>query len=287
MQFNLVCDSRCEIGEGCTWDERRGVVWWVDITTGSLHGWSPDARRHRVLQLPAPIGSLGLCRSGDLIVAMKHTVALFDPERQVLQPFARIEEIAPDARLNDGKVGPDGCFWVGTVDERPDKQDIGVLYRVRPDGLVERKADGFKCSNGLAWTPDGATMFHSDSRGPWIDRYDFDPERGSLSRRVRIARPSVTAGRPDGAACDALGHYWSAGVSAGCVNRFDRDGRLLATVSTPVPAPTMPCFAPGGVFLTSLRKGLSDAALDEYPASGGLFFAATSTLGAIVCLFAR
>ncbi|WP_258809420.1 SMP-30/gluconolactonase/LRE family protein, partial [Klebsiella pneumoniae] len=87
---------------------------------------------------------------------------------------------------------------------------------------AEIRAEGFEISNGLAWTADGATMFHTDSRGPWIDRYDFDVATGLISNRNRIRELDEESGRPDGGACDAEGAYWSAGVSAGVLNRFDR-----------------------------------------------------------------
>ena len=57
---------------------------------------------------------------------------------------------------------------------------------------------------------------------------------------------------------DAEGFYWSAGVSAGCLNRIGPDGRIQRKLYLPVAAPTMPCF--GGpemktLFVTSLAKG--------------------------------
>jgi sugar lactone lactonase YvrE len=81
-------------------------------------------------------------------------------------------ERGAETRLNDGKVGPDGAFWVGTMDDRglPTREPLGALYRIAGDGTVERKVDDVCVSNGLAWTPDGRTMFHSDSSGKWLDR---------------------------------------------------------------------------------------------------------------------
>jgi sugar lactone lactonase YvrE len=70
-----------------------------------------------------------------------------------------------------------------------------------------------------------------------------------------------TNGRPDGGACDVEGNYWSAGPSAGRVNRFSAEGELLDWVDVPLARPTMPCF--GGsdmrtVFVTSLDSGGGD-----------------------------
>ena len=86
-------------------------------------------------------------------------------------------EQGASTRLNDGRVGPDGAFWVGSMDDRKDKEPIGALYRVDVTGRAEKKVDGLQISNGLAWTADGERMFHADSRGPWIDRWRFDRQR--------------------------------------------------------------------------------------------------------------
>ena len=62
-------------------------------------------------------------------------------------------------------------------------------------------------SNGLAWTADGGTMYHSDSKAQVVWAYDYDPEKGAISNRRVIARPTEEVGRPDGAATDEAGFY--------------------------------------------------------------------------------
>ncbi len=121
-------------------------------------------------------------------------------------------------------------------------------------------------------------MFHADSRGPWIDRWLFDRWTGEISERQRFAEPNEI-GRPDGASCDAHGFYWSAGVSAGRLNRFGPDGSLAEGFKVPVAAPTMPCF--GGpdfrtIFLTSLSDGESSG---QSKLSGALFAAQAPVAG--------
>ena len=175
-------------------------------------------------------------------------VVLFDPVTGDIELVAAFDFDSPHLRLNDGKVGPDGAFWVGSVHEVDlDKmQPIGALYRVGADGSTTTQVSGLKASNGLAWSADGTEMFHSNSCGPWIDRWRFAPETGEISGRQRLARPGEPEGRPDGGATDMLGTYWSAGTSAGVLNRYERSGRLLEKIRLPVPRPTMPCFGGAG-----------------------------------------
>ena len=113
---------------------------------------------------------------------------------------------------------------------------------------------GLFVSNGLAWSPDGRTMFHSDTGTAFIDRFDFDSDTGVIANRQRFAEAKDDIGRPDGAAYAIDGTYWSAGVSGGALNGFSPDGTLVRRVPVPMPHPTMPCF--GGpdlrtVFVTS------------------------------------
>jgi sugar lactone lactonase YvrE len=106
----------------------------------------------------------------------------------------------------------------------------------------------------------------------WV--YDYDPETGTPANRRVLARPTEAIGRPDGAAIDEQGYYWSAGISAGVLNRWSPDGRLDRSIPLPCSNPTAPCF--GGpdlktIFITSLRHDLPPDVLEAKPLSGGIF----------------
>lgn len=284
----LVAD-RMGIGESPVWDGPGRRLYWCDIPGRAVHALELDTGARRVWRFDSEVGSLGLARSGRLVVALRKRVILFETETGREDQVAEIEPEIPMTRTNDGKVGPDGAFWVGTMDERPDRQPIAALYRVAADGRVERKVDGLKVSNGLAWSADGRTMFHSDSRGPWIDRWRFDPATGAISERRRIVELDEAEGRPDGGACDVEGGYWSAGISAACLNRFSPDGKLLLKIPLPVPAPTMPCF--GGedmrrLFVTSLSVNLGEAALAAQPLAGAVLQLRADVPGVAIGRFA-
>jgi sugar lactone lactonase YvrE len=209
---------------------------------------------------------------------------MFDTEKDRLEPFAAIAEPETN-RLNDGKVGPDGCFWVGTINEGADGLASGKLYRVTPAGEVEIKVEGLKNANGLAWTVDGRTMYHSDTRGPWIDCWDFDPESGAIANRRRFADVPNEEGRPDGGALDVEGFYWSAGSGMSVINRFAPDGRLVEKIAMPIPNATMPCFAGDRLYITSATPA-DEEKRRAFPSAGGLFVMAVEVAGVRVGRFA-
>jgi sugar lactone lactonase YvrE len=282
LAFACIADLKCRIGESPVYDEKTDRLWFVDILSRRLHLRALADGGMRSWDFDSEVCSLGIAASGRLIVALRDVIVLFDPESGARQELCRIEADRPETRLNDGKVGPDGAFWVGSMDDRQDKQPVGALYRVDSAGRVEKKVDGLVISNGLAWTADGEIMFHADSRGPWIDRWRFDRWTGEIMDRLRFAQPDDSVGRPDGGSCDAEGFYWSAGVSGGRLNRFAPDGTIAQWHALPIPAPTMPCF--GGrdfrtIYLTSLREGRPPELIERAPQSGGLFEAASPVAG--------
>jgi sugar lactone lactonase YvrE len=104
-----------------------------------------------------------------------------------------------------------------------------------------------------------------------------------------LARPTEEIGRPDGAATDVEGYYWSAGISAGVLNRWAPDGSLDRSIPLPVSNPTCPCF--GGpdlktIFVTSLRHDLPADVLTAKPASGGIVALRVDVAGVPVARFA-
>lgn len=127
-------------------------------------------------------------------------------------------------------------------------------------------------------------MYHSDTAG-YIEAWDFDPASGSRSNHRVLVRLTNEDGRPDGAATDMDGNYWSAGPSAGCLNCFSPTGELRRKWAFPVPGPTMPCFADEYLYVTSLREGKSPEVLAQYPGLGGLFRAKIPAEGVPVGLF--
>ena len=285
-EFELAWDSRCSVAESPVWDAAARRLLFCDINGKRINALSIDSGERETWDFPEVVGSFGLCRSGRLVVAQRHHVVVFDPKTGVLTGLTAKVDEPPTNRLNDGKVGPDGAFWVGSMDENSPRQKVAALYRVTADGEITKQQDGIAVSNGLAWSPDDRTMYHSDSTAGVIEAWDFDPVTGSRTGHRVLATLTTEDGRPDGAATDAAGNYWSAGPSAGCLNCFSPSGELLRKWAFPVPGPTMPCFAGEWLYVTSLREGKSAAVLARHPTLGGLFRTNAPAVGAEVGLFA-
>jgi len=178
--MECVVDARCQVGESPVWDAHQGRLFWVDVLAQMVFALDTGSGQLRRWTFDGPVGSLGLTRTGRLVISIGLGVHLFDPGTEALSLLVSLDDEPRTNRLNDGKVGPDGAFWVGTMDDRAVKEPVASLYRVTADGNAERKITGLVVSNGLAWSADGRMMFHSDSRACWIDRWAFDPETGHI-----------------------------------------------------------------------------------------------------------
>jgi sugar lactone lactonase YvrE len=268
-----VIDAKAQLGECPVWSVEEQALYWVDIHAPALHRFDPATGASRTWPMPSRIGSFGLREAGGAVVALIDGFHMLDLDTGELSYLVGPERV-PGTRFNDGKVSPEGRFWAGTMDEESLSRPIAALHRLDPDGSLHRMVDDLIVSNGLAWTADGRTMFHSDSKRPVVWAYDYDPDTGTISDRRVVARPSEEIGRPDGAAVDDKGYYWSAGISAGVLNRWSPDGQLDRSIPLPCSNPTAPCF--GGpdmrtIFVTSLRHGVAPEVLAAKPLSGGVF----------------
>jgi sugar lactone lactonase YvrE len=254
-------------------------LFFVDILAPAVLSVRLDGTGLRRFPMPRPVGSIGLCESGRLLCALGQGIGILDPESGALSPYLDLPGEPAGNRLNDGKVGPDGAFWVGSMDNRgPDRQPTGMLWRVDGRGGARRIAAGCKVSNGLAFTADGRRMVHTDSSWQVIDLWDLDPATGEASNRRRIAEIDAAIGRPDGGAMDVEDHYWSAGIFGGHLNRFALDGRLVSRLPVPVPTPTMPCFCGPdlrALVVTSLSVGLPEETRRAFPLVGQVLIATT------------
>jgi sugar lactone lactonase YvrE len=151
--------------------------------------------------------------------------------------------------------------------DMPAAHAVGGLFRyTRANGLSGPVETGLVTQNGLAWSPDGTRMYLSDSH-PTVNRiwaYDYDTATGTPRDRRIFVEMKAHEGRPDGAAIDTDGCYWTCANDAGKLLRFTPQGRLDREIAVPAAKPTMCAF--GGealdtLFVTTIRPAGSTQAL--------------------------
>ncbi len=262
-----------QLGETPLWCGRERKLWWLDIEQPRLQSFDPSSGAHGVVPIEGTtcLGSLALGDDGSQLLALDLELQRRAPAG-ALSPFARVEQ-GFDNRLNDGRVDARGRFWVGTMDNQLHRPN-GALYRVDPDGGVHRMLDGVIVSNGIAFAPDGATLYFTDTRRHTTWRFDLDLDDGTLSNRCVFADHTASSERPDGACVDADGCIWVAFFAGRRVVRHRPDGTIDRVVPMPVTNPTCICF--GGtdlrtLYVTSATKFLTQQQRAREPLAGSLF----------------
>lgn len=272
--FRSVLSARASLGECPVWAGDEGVLYWVDIEAPSLNRYDPASGDNTAYPLPEHIGCIGRRREGGFIAGLRSGLWLLDDQAQPLECLARPVSDTTVSRFNDGRVDPWGRFWAGTIHE-PRDRPLAALFRVDADLSCRRLAGEVLVSNGVAFSPDRRWAYHSDTPNHVIYRYPLDPQSGEiLGPREVFHRFPFGNGRPDGAAVDSQGYYWSALFEGGRVVRLSPEGELVAEYPIPARCPTMCAF--GGedlktLYVTSARHGRPADELAAYPESGDVF----------------
>lgn len=263
----LVLEAGVRLGESPVWLADAGQLAFVDIIGRRLHRFDPAAGGAGAVDVDEDIGCLAPCVQGGFVAALRSGVWRLNDRGGKIEALAENPQLQATHRFNDGKVDPRGRLWVGTIDEGKTAGDAS-LYRLDRRGLTRVSGD-LMTSNGLAFAPDGRTLYHSDTPRFVVWRYDYDPATGEAEHRrgfLRFDAHAADRARPDGAAVDAEGCYWTALYDGGRLERYDPDGKLISRHDLPVRRPTMPAF--GGADLRTLYV---TTAKDDLGAGGGLY----------------
>ncbi|SAM34796.1 SMP-30/gluconolactonase/LRE family protein [Pseudomonas sp. 1 R 17] len=275
MTAELIVDARNAVGECPVWVPEENALYWVDIPNGGLQKWSAASGHVAAWKAPQMLACIARTTAGDWVAGMETGFFQLTPHNDGsldTTPLASVEHPRPDMRLNDGRCDRQGRFWAGSmVLNMGANAAEGILYRYASGSAPHAHLDGFITLNGLAFSPDGRTMYASDSH-PLVQQiwaFDYDIDTGTPSNRRVFVDMHNFLGRPDGAAVDADGCYWICANDAGLIHRFTPDGRLDRSLTVPVKKPTMCAF--GGsrldtLFVTSIRDDQS-----EQSVSGGVF----------------
>jgi sugar lactone lactonase YvrE len=280
MDVRLAHAAQDIVGESPVWDDARRRLAWVDIVGRRIEVLDPATGEHRIWPIAARPTSLALRSDGDALVGTERHICRWGWSGEP-QPLVEVEPLVPGNRLNEGAVGPDGAFWVGSMhqnirdDDGPAKipAATGRLYRYAPDGrLSQVSEDLFGIVNTLVW-PAPDLLVTADTLADALYAYRVG-EGGRLSDR-RVLLEGFGRGLPDGSAVDAEGFVWTARVAGGgCLTRTAPDGRIDRVVELPCSSPTSCAFGGEGLatlFVTSSRFGMTPDHLAANPQEGGVF----------------
>lgn len=270
MRIEIVADVKTTLGEGPLWDIEQQRLYWIDSFDGRILRCTEDGRELRAWDVGQKVGSMALRKNGDhALVALQNGIHNLDMTTGNLEPIVDPEPNLPDNRLNDGKVDRQGRFVFGSMDTLEESAS-GKLYRLDPDLSLHVLDEGIICSNGPCWSPDGRTLYFTDTwtAEQWV--YDYDTATGAASNRRSLNRIDTTGGgAADGATVDAEGCLWQALVYAGKLVRYTPAGEVDRVIDMPVKKVTSVMF--GGPELNVLYvTSMARPPLPRFPSDGQL-----------------
>lgn len=283
------------VGESPVWSEREQALYWVDIGGKRLHRLHPASGQHHTTAAPDFVTSIGLRAAGGMIVGLTKDVVLWDGSTE-FRPFVQVEPNSGDTRLNEGRVAPDGSFWVGTMQNNLSAagepiemtRSCGAFYRITSQGDLEQlTVNEYGITNTMAWTDD-SRFICADTLQNQLFAFSWDRVSGTIEDR-RAFGPRFTRGLPDGSCLDCEGYLWNCRVAGGgCVVRFAPDGTIDQVIDLPCSWPTSCTY--GGpnldtLYVTSARFTMSPEHLAAHPQEGALFAVKTGTHGKSEHLF--
>jgi sugar lactone lactonase YvrE len=283
MEIRCVCEARSALSESALWSPKEQALYWLDQMHPEIHRLDPATGEDVKfdLDLPPQLGGLVPMMDGGMALAAADGITLLSPDMK--QRTTLVNPIAgrPNISFNDAKCDRQGRLWAGTTD-RLETDALGALYRIDGDGTATSFAEGFVCSNGPSFSPDGRTMYHTCSHERVINAYDIDPATGRASNRRLFAKIDAAAGVPDGSTVDSEGYLWSAHWGGWRITRYALDGHIDREIAMPVKSVTSCAF--GGkdmdtLFVTTasieFNEGrwifMDEAGFDAAPLTGGIF----------------
>ncbi|WP_282605488.1 SMP-30/gluconolactonase/LRE family protein [Pelagibius sp. Alg239-R121] len=273
LQGELLLDCRNQLGEGVRWHAEQQKLYWVDIQRAQLWAMKPEDQSTQTWDLPERIGSFAFRQAGDLLVALETGLHSFNLDNGAVKRLTHFEADLSSTRMNDGVCDRQGRFVVGGLDEQS-LRPLSSVISYDSEGRVSTLISDVGCTNSLAFSSDGRSMYFADTSDRYIYRYDYDPVAGGLGDRTLYATLPPGGGRPDGSTVDAQDHLWNAEWGGARVTCYHPDAGVVVRVELPVSNIT--CCTFGGpdlttLFITSARDGLSEKRLAAQPNAGSLF----------------
>ncbi|MSS69963.1 MAG: SMP-30/gluconolactonase/LRE family protein [Candidatus Latescibacteria bacterium] len=256
-EVERIADMKALVGEGPVWDPKKQILYWVDIQGGRMFRYDPARNLHEQIHDGHNVGGLMVNRQGGLLTFIWDGLVLWNSDEDWVN--LRKEYNGDILRFNDVIAASNGSAFGGSYfDDHP-----GKLFRFDPDGKVEVIAEDVICSNGMGFSPDDRTFYHTDALRRIIYTHDYDPATGRVENRRPFIQLPDDMGFPDGMTVDAEGFLWSAVWGSGCVIRFDPKGKEERRV--PLPARQTSSVMFGGPDLTDLyvTSASIEAAPDE------------------------
>lgn len=237
-------------------------LYFSDVPNGGVYRRAPDGQITVAVPKRRGVGGIALHADGGLVLSGRNVCHVKDGETRVL--------FEPGVAFNDLMADTDGRIWCGTLRSDPFAQDEedqqpGECYRIGLDGSASEMYGGVALTNGIGFSPDGTSVYHSDTGNNHVICHDI--EDGQLVNRRALNEHRKFF--PDGLAVDAAGTIWVADFGGGAVHGLSpATGEVTESIEVPARSVTSVCF--GGADLRDLYIVSADNT-DDPERAGSVF----------------
>jgi len=262
VQVTSIGNPICHLAECPIWNDKEKALYWTDILEKRIWKYHPATG---VIDLAwqgdLMVGGFAFTPTQDMVLCTDRGV--YHLARQTGAHEADLKllydiNLPPEVRFNDISTDPEGRIFAGTLTAQ---RKNGILYRLEQGKDPVAVLQDVGTSNGMTFSLDLQSFFHTDSHVRTITRYDYDRVSGRIENPRIVYRAKDENGKPDGITMDRRGFIWVACWRGSQIIRMDEQGEIVQTI--PIPAIQVSSLMFGGdsmdeLFVTSACEGGAD-----------------------------
>ncbi|MEM0900841.1 MAG: SMP-30/gluconolactonase/LRE family protein [Pseudomonadota bacterium] len=266
--MSFVSATRCHLGEGPLYCDRRDTLYWFDILEQRRYAYDFKSGIETFINLPEMASAMAVLNERYDVIFTESGLWLHEVGTGCWSPLCNIEPDDHETRSNDARVHPSGAMWLGTMGKHA-QTGAGAIYHFR-DGALTKLFNDITIPNSICFSPDGRTGYFTDTKAGHLNAVALDTETGMPDGEPRsIHDHSGFRGGLDGSVCDGRGDIWNAQWGASILQCYGPDGDVKSKFELPVTQPSCPAFVGGGkVAITSAYEGLDDIERASDPNAG-------------------
>jgi len=213
-----------------------GSLLFSDIPANRIYRWTEDGGAQVWREPSGNSNGLTLDRTGRLVACEHSNRRVTRTERD--GSITVLADSYQGKRLNspnDVVVKSDGTIYFTDppygIEPNEKEQPCNGVYRILPNGELQRLLDDFDRPNGLAFSPDESILYIDDSPRRHVRSFDVRADGSLEDRGVLADMDHPQPGSPDGMKVNESGHLFVTGATGVWV--FEPDGTLLGVIAPP------------------------------------------------------